>query len=193
MKILWFVVLLAIIAGCSPRVEASVQTDVPKPVVSVVPNQSVKKAALPDLGLAPELSTSVWLNTSRPLRLSELRGKVVLLEMWTYGCINCRNVIPSLKEWHSKYAQEGLVIIGNHFPEFDQERDLQNLITAVEKQGILYPVTQDNDGLNWLAYNNMYWPTLYLMDKNGHIRYTHIGEGSYEKTEQAIQALLVEM
>lgn len=101
-------------------------------------------------------------------------------------------MIPSLKEWHAKYADQGLVIIGNHFPEFEQERDLQNLTDAVERLGIEYAVTQDNDGATWRAYDNRFWPTLYLIDKNGQIRYTHIGEGKYQETEQAIQELLVE-
>jgi peroxiredoxin len=101
-------------------------------------------------------------------------------------------VIPSLKEWDKKYRDQGLVIIGNHFPEFSYEQDLDNLKAAVEKYGIEYAVTQDNDGATWQAYNNHYWPTLYVIDKTGHIRYVHIGEGNYQKTETAIQALLAE-
>ncbi len=147
---------------------------------------------LPLLGIAPEIENSIWINSERALRLSDLRGKVVLLEMWTFGCINCQNVIPSLKTWHSKYAEEGLVIIGNHYPEFAHEHDLDNLKAAVEQMEIEYPVAQDNDGKTWRAYNNRYWPALFLIDKSGNIRYTHIGEGAYTKTEQAIQALLSE-
>ena len=101
-------------------------------------------------------------------------------------------MIPSLREWHSKYADQGLVIIGNHFPEFDYETDLENLRSAVKRYDIQYPVAQDNDGRTWDAYNNMYWPTLYLIDKQGHIRYIHIGEGEYKQTQAAIQALLAE-
>jgi len=101
-------------------------------------------------------------------------------------------VIPSLREWHSKYAAQGLVVIGNHYPEFDYEADLDNLKDAVARYGIEYAVAQDNDGQTWRAYNNRYWPTLYLIDKRGHIRYVHIGEGAYETTESAIQQLLAE-
>jgi hypothetical protein len=101
-------------------------------------------------------------------------------------------VIPSLKEWDQKYRDQGLIIIGNHYPEFSFEEDLSNLQAAVAENGIKYAVTQDNDGATWKAYKNRYWPTLYLIDKNGHLRYSHIGEGGYKTTEAAIQALLVE-
>ena len=150
------------------------------------------RAALPDLGEAPELLNEVWLNTNRPLRLADLRGRVVLLDMWTFGCINCRNVIPSLRDWHTKYADQGLVVIGNHFPEFDYERDLRNLTDALQQLNIPYAVAQDNDGSTWRAYGARYWPSLFLIDKRGHLRYTHIGEGAYGETEQAIRDLLKE-
>ena len=101
-------------------------------------------------------------------------------------------MIPSLKEWDQKYRDQGLVIIGNHYPEFSFEEDLTNLKSAVAEYGIEYPVTQDNDGKTWQAYKNRYWPTLYLIDKNGHIRYVLIGEGRYAETVAAIQALLAE-
>jgi thiol-disulfide isomerase/thioredoxin len=146
----------------------------------------------PDLGPAPELTNEVWLNTSGPLRLKDLRGKVVLLDMWTFGCINCQHIIPSLKEWYGKYQSQGLVVIGNHFPEFDYERDLANLKDAVKQWQIPYPIAQDNNGYTWSAYKTEYWPTIYLLDKQGHIRYVHIGEGSYQETENAIRALLNE-
>jgi thiol-disulfide isomerase/thioredoxin len=101
-------------------------------------------------------------------------------------------VIPSLKEWDQKYRNEGLVIIGNHFPEFGYEAELENLKEKVLEYGIEYPVAQDNEGATWQAYDNRYWPTLYLIDKKGHIRYVHIGEGRYKETETAIQLLLAE-
>lgn len=151
-----------------------------------------KVASLPDLGPAPELTNDTWLNVDAPLRIADLQGKVVLVEMWTFGCINCKNVMPSLKDWHSKYADQGLVIIGNHYPEFSYEEDLDNLKNAVAEYGLEYPVAQDNDGKTWRAYKNRYWPTLYLIDKQGHIRYVHIGEGRYKETEENIQALLAE-
>jgi len=151
-----------------------------------------KLASLPDLGPAPELTNDTWLNVDSPLRLADLRGKVVMVEMWTFGCINCQNVMPSLKEWHAKYKDQGLVIIGNHFPEFSYEKDLANLKDAIARDDIQYAVAQDNDGATWQAYKNHYWPALYLIDKQGHIRYVHIGEGRYKETEENIKALLAE-
>ena len=124
-----------------------------------------KPASLPDLGPAPELTNETWLNVDSPVRLADLRGKVVIVEMWTFGCINCQHVIPSLKEWHSKYKDQGLVIIGNHYPEFSYEADLDTLKDAIARYEIQYAVTQDNDGATWRAYKNHYWPTLYLIDK----------------------------
>jgi thiol-disulfide isomerase/thioredoxin len=149
-------------------------------------------AALPDLGKAPEWTNQVWLNTETPLRLADLHGKVVLLDMWTFDCINCRNVVPSLIQWHNTYKDQGLVVVGNHYPEFGFERDLKNLSSAIQELGIPYPVAQDNDGATWEAYHNQYWPTLYLIDKQGHIRYVKIGEGQYDVTGQAIETLLAE-
>ena len=180
-----FGILAFILFGCAPQSgdiqNQAEQTDMLK-----------KVASLPDLGLAPELENTTWLNVDAPLRLADLRGKVVIVEMWTFGCINCQHVMPSLKEWHAKYKDQGLVIIGNHFPEFGYEADLDNLKAAIAREGIEYAVAQDNDGATWRAYENHYWPALYLIDKQGHIRYVHIGEGRYKETEENIQALLKE-
>lgn len=101
-------------------------------------------------------------------------------------------MIPSVREWHQTYRDQGLVVIGNHFPEFSHERDIANLRAAMERLDVPYAVAQDNDGATWNAYNNRYWPSLYLIDKRGHIRYRHIGEGAYDETESAIQDLLLE-
>ncbi len=147
---------------------------------------------LADLGPAPELNNTVWLNTSTPLRLAELRGKVVALEMWTLGCINCQRVIPHLKDLDARYRSRGLVLIANHFPEFSYEENLGNLKQAVKQAGIHYAVAQDNKGRTWNAYRNTYWPTLYLIDKQGRLRYSHVGEGAYDEIERNIQALLAE-
>jgi thiol-disulfide isomerase/thioredoxin len=152
----------------------------------------VSATQLKDLGPAPELTNEVWLNTDQPLRLANLRGKVVLLDMWTFGCINCQHVIPSLRTWYETYNSQGLVVIGNHYPEFGYEADLGNLKDALARLDVPYPVAQDNDGQTWSAYRNHYWPTLYLIDKRGHLRYEHIGEGAYDQTEGAIQVLLAE-
>jgi len=147
---------------------------------------------LPNLGQAPELTNTVWLNTDHPLRLAELRGKVVLIDMWTFDCINCQHVIPSVRGWYEEYKDQGLVAIGNHYPEFDYEADLNNLKDAVQRLDVPYPVAQDNDGATWSAFRTRAWPSLYLIDKRGNLRYTHIGEGQYDETEAAIRALLAE-
>ncbi len=159
---------------------------------SPVQSAQVTGSDYPDLGAAPELTGDVWLNTTAPLHLADLRGKVVLLDMWTYDCINCRDVVPTLRAWYEKYSPQGLVVIGNHYPEFPYERSLANLKQAVADLNIPYPVVQDNAGANWNAYRSLYWPTLYLIDKQGNLRYTRIGEGGYADIEKAIQALLTE-
>lgn len=189
--------IIPLLAGCvsSPRTNFTGQTAADEPKMQAKATKSLPLGGekyLRDLGKAPELTNTIWLNSDQPLRLKDLRGKVVLLDMWTFDCINCRNTIPSLKDWHAKYATEGLVIIANHFPEFSYEADLDNLKKAVADLGIQYAVAQDNDGTTWQAYHNRYWPTLYLIDKSGNIRYTQIGEGQYAETEKAIQALLAE-
>ncbi len=183
MKILLPIFLL-LLTGCAVSVPHST-------ALSGKPS-ATSKADFPDLGIAPELTNTTWINTSAPMRLADLRGKVVLLEMWTFDCINCRDTIPTLNSWYKDYASQGLIIIGNHFPEFPVEADLNNLKQAVKELGIQYPVAQDNQGVTWNAYDNSYWPTMYLIDKTGHIRYIRIGEGGYDFTESAIQDLLAE-
>jgi uncharacterized protein YgiM (DUF1202 family) len=112
--------------------------------------------------------------------------------MWTYGCYNCVNTLPSVISWWETYQDEGLVVIGNHMPEFSWEAELNNLRQALVDLDVTYPILQDNNRLTWNAYNNRYWPTMYLIDKQGNIRYKHIGEGAYELTEANIQTLLAE-
>ena len=132
-----------------------------------------------------------WIN-SEPLTLDGLKGNVVLVDFWTYSCINCIRTLPYVKSWHDKYADQGLVIIGMHSPEFSFEKERAGVIEAAKKFGLEYPIAQDNDFVTWRSFNNMYWPSKYLIDRNGVIRYTHIGEGAYEETEQMIQRLLAE-
>ena len=182
MKRIWFALLLIGLTSCATRPSGDAMTS---PI-------RLPSASLPDLGPAPELQNSTWLNPDSPLHLADLRGKVVGLEMWTFACINCQHVMPHIKGWYTKYKDQGLVVIGNHFPEFSYEADLNNLKKAVAEDGIAYPVAQDNDGATWDAYNNNYWPSLYLVDKRGHIRYRQIGEGAYDTTEAAIRSLLAE-
>ncbi|MEE8200362.1 MAG: redoxin domain-containing protein [Candidatus Acidoferrales bacterium] len=143
---------------------------------------------------APALPESQWLNTpeKEPLKIEDLKGKVVLVEFWTFACYNCRNVLPYVKGWHRQYADQGLVIVGVHAPEFDFERPLENVEQAVEELGIEYAVALDNDFSTWRRYRNQYWPAMYLVDSEGRIVYQAIGEGSYARTERKIQELLRE-
>ena len=144
------------------------------------------------LKLAPELTKISGYINSQPIMLADLRGKVVLLDFWTYSCINCIRTIPYLNAWHEKYADDGLVIVGVHTPEFEFEKNYNNVKGAVERFGINYPVVQDNEKQTWNAYENRYWPRKYLIDSEGYIRYDHIGEGAYAETEKVIQSLLAE-
>jgi len=142
--------------------------------------------------LAPELIYGgEWFN-SEPLVLENLRGKVVLIDFWTYTCINCIRTLPYLKSWHEKYSDEGLVIIGVHTPEFEFEKNPDNVREAIKDYELLYPIFQDNDYATWRAYSNRYWPAKYLIDKDGRIVYTHFGEGAYDETEEMIQKLLMQ-
>jgi thiol-disulfide isomerase/thioredoxin len=143
---------------------------------------------------APALPETGWLNTpeEKPLRLSELRGKVVLVEFWTFACYNCKNVLPYVKRWHEKYKEQGLVIIGVHTPELSFERPEANVRKAIREQGITFPVVLDNDFAAWKRYDNHYWPAIYLIDAKGQVVYLAIGEGNYERTEARIQQLLQE-
>jgi thiol-disulfide isomerase/thioredoxin len=141
---------------------------------------------------APELrGGGAWIN-SEPLTLADLgsQGKVVLVDFWTYGCYNCRNTLPYIKQWWEKYRDQGLVIVGVHTPEFASEHVLENVQNAVARDGIGWPVVQDNDYAIWQAYGNHYWPHFYLVDERGQIIYDHIGEGAYDETERQIQAAL---
>ena len=132
-----------------------------------------------------------WIN-SDPLTIEELEGKVVLVDFWTYTCINCIRTFPYLKLWHSRYADEGLVILGVHTPEFEFEKDYDNVVQATRDNGIIWPVAQDNDYVTWHNYRNRYWPAKYLIDQDGVVRYTHFGEGGYGETEKQIRLLLAE-
>jgi thiol-disulfide isomerase/thioredoxin len=189
--------LVILITGCSTVSTMSNKSDPTNTergaIPPVVRPTNTTNPNLPDLGKAPELENTVWLNANHPLRLADLHGSVVLLDMWTFDCINCQHVIPYLENWYNQYHSKGLVIIGNHYPEFGYEADLNNLKQAVERLKITYPVAQDNDGSTWDAYHNQYWPALYLIDKRGEIRYRYIGEGNYAETERAIQSLLADV
>lgn len=150
---------------------------------------------LRNLGPAPEFTqTQDWFNTAgmRPLSLSELRGHVVLVDFWTYTCINCIRTLPYLKAWDASYRHDGLTVVGVETPEFAFERDAANVRNAIGQFGLHYPVVQDNEMGTWNAYGNEYWPADYLIDAHGHVRYATFGEGDYAQTETAIRALLAE-
>jgi cytochrome c biogenesis protein CcdA/thiol-disulfide isomerase/thioredoxin len=156
-------------------------------------NGKLKK--LPVLGVAPEfVDTQRWFNTpgDKPLTLRGLRGRVVLVDFWTYSCINCIRTLPYLKAWDAKYRKDGLTIVGVHTPEFPFEREASNVETAIEENGIRYPVVQDNEQATWNAYGNQYWPAEYFIDAQGRVRYVHFGEGEYGEKEKVIRELLAE-
>jgi thiol-disulfide isomerase/thioredoxin len=132
-----------------------------------------------------------WLN-SPPLTAEGLRGKVVLVDFWTFGCVNCRNALPHVRAWYDKYKDQGLVVVGVHSPEFAFEKNLGNLMRAVGELGVSFPVAVDNNFAIWRAFNNRYWPAHYFVDAKGNIRFHHFGEGEYEKSEQVIRQLLDE-
>jgi thiol-disulfide isomerase/thioredoxin len=140
---------------------------------------------------APEIAGGPWIN-SEPLSLEKVRGRVLFVEFWTYGCYNCKNVIPHLRDWHAKYEGQGLVIIGVHTPEFSWERPLEKVTAATRELGIRYAVVQDNDYAIWRRYRNRAWPAAVLVDRKGVVRYSHVGEGAYARTEQVIRQLLAE-
>ena len=147
---------------------------------------------LPVEGTLPSLNGAVeWLNTA-PLSAEQLKGKVVLVDFWTYSCINCLRSLPYTKAWAEKYRDQGLVVIGVHAPEFAFERNVGNVRKAVKEQGINFPVAIDNDYAIWRAFNNQYWPAHYFIDAKGQIRHHHFGEGDYAQSEQVIQQLLEE-
>ena len=132
---------------------------------------------------------SKWFN-SQPLNIADLRGKVVLVDFWTYGCVNCVNTLPHVVALDAKYRNQGLVVIGVHTPEFPFERSASNVQAALKRHGITYPVAQDNESQTWNAYRNQYWPAQYIIDQNGNIVFHHDGEGQYEQIDRTIARLL---
>ena len=135
---------------------------------------------------APDIASQTWLN-SDPIHVSDLKGKVVMVEFWTFGCYNCRNVEPHVKQWHQKYAERGLVVIGVHSPEFSYEHDLGKVRHYLKEPDIRFPVPIDNDFSTWNRYGNRYWPAMYLIDKRGVVRHIRVGEGGYQETERLIK------
>jgi cytochrome c biogenesis protein CcdA/thiol-disulfide isomerase/thioredoxin len=154
--------------------------------------QAAEEGRLADFGPAPELEGIVgWIN-SDPRTLASLRGRVVVVDFWTYSCINCLRTLPYLKAWDAAYRDEGLTILGVHSPEFAFERKADNVRGAVRDLGIRYPVALDNEFETWNAYANRYWPAKYFIDRRGHLRFAHFGEGAYDESERVIRRLLAE-
>jgi len=195
------VVVLARPSKTTPAVSSS--DAVPRPTAASVAQDVAPAAANqpePTVALAPGASGPIapdfdgggaWIN-SVPLKLADLtgQGKVILVDFWTYGCYNCTNTLPYMKQWWEKYKDQGLVIVGVHTPEFQSEQVLENVQAAVQREGIGWPVVQDNDYAIWRAYGNRYWPHFYLVDERGQIIYDHIGEGAYDETDRQIAAAL---
>jgi thiol-disulfide isomerase/thioredoxin len=178
--------LAALLSTAGPCPQVSAQND-------TVPPQTTQPAArLPIEGNFPSLGGATsWLN-SPPQTPTSLRGKPVLIDFWTYTCVNWRRTLPYLRAWADKYKQQGLVVIGVHTPEFDFEKNLDNIRQATTAMEIRYPIAIDSDRKIWRAFNNEYWPALYLIDAQGHIRYHQFGEGEYARSEEVIQQLLTE-
>jgi thiol-disulfide isomerase/thioredoxin len=171
---------------------APAQTSEPEQIIAAqtYPNESPGEL-IPTEPLAPPISSQTWIN-SQPLEWNSLRGKVVMVEFWTFDCINCRHVIPYLRGMYDSYRDKGFTLIGVHSPELNYERVLANVQDAVKKMGLQYPIAIDNDFANWNRYHNLYWPAIYLVDKRGVIRYSHIGEGGYEESRAWIEKLIQE-
>ena len=185
-----------LLAGASSEgvtsVERNVLENVPKVVDFLVSKVRADSMMDESKGAMPSLSGAVqWLN-SPPLSAESLRGKVVLVDFWTYDCINCQRTLPYVKDWAKKYEKDGLVVIGVHTPEYGYERIIDNVRDQVQKLGITYPVAIDNNYAIWRAFDNQYWPAHYLIDAKGQMRYSHFGEGRYEAQEQMIKQLLEE-
>jgi cytochrome c biogenesis protein CcdA/thiol-disulfide isomerase/thioredoxin len=171
---------------------ASAATRLRDLVGSTEPAVAEESSELEDYGLAPEFrDISVWFN-SEPLTLSQLRGKVVVVDFWTYSCVNCLRTLPFLRAWHATYASRGLVLVGVHTPEFAFERDPANVADALDDLDVSWPVALDPEYGTWNAWGNQYWPAKYYIDKRGHVRFAHFGEGDYEEQEQVIRELLAE-
>ncbi|HGM5553089.1 TPA: cytochrome c biogenesis protein DipZ [Pseudomonas putida] len=185
-----------LLAGTSSEgltgIETRVLQNVPKVLDYLVSKVRADSPMETGQGSMPSLSGAVqWLN-SPALNAEDLRGKVVLVDFWTYDCINCQHTLPYVKEWEKKYAKEGLLVIGVHTPEYGYERIIENVREQVQKLGITYPVAIDNNYAIWRNFDNQYWPAHYLIDAKGQVRYSHFGEGGYQAQEQMIRQLLEE-
>jgi cytochrome c biogenesis protein CcdA/thiol-disulfide isomerase/thioredoxin len=195
-KVLGVAVLLGV-AAIALNLDRTILTQISKlettslenKLLSLIQTENTEEAIR---GPLPELAgATAWINT-QPLAKSDLKGKVVLIDFWTYSCINCLRTLPYVKTWYEKYKADGLVVVGIHSPEFAFEKSLTNVQAAVTDLGITYPVALDNDYEIWHAFSNRYWPAHYFVDRNGEIRAHHFGEGNYDESENTIRELLAE-
>jgi thiol-disulfide isomerase/thioredoxin len=162
-------------------------------VVGLVAGSDSTATTLVNCGPAPDFTgITAWLNTpgGKPLSLKDLRGKVVLVDFWTYSCINCQRSLPHVEAWYQQYAKNGLVVVGVHTPEFAFEHVVSNVRAQSAALGVRYPVAIDDKSATWAAYDNEYWPAEYLIDAQGNVRSVHFGEGDYSTTGQLIRELL---
>ena len=167
--------------------------DEESPTTNVTSSENILQIDKSGFKMAPDIvGIAHYLNTTPEELQNEIEGKVVLYDIWTYSCINCIRTLPYITAWDDKYADQGLLIVGIHSPEFEFEKDPENVKMAIEKHGINYPVVMDNEMETWQAFENRYWPRKYIADHEGYIRYNHIGEGAYQETEKIIQQLLDE-
>jgi thiol-disulfide isomerase/thioredoxin len=194
-----FGVLLWLLAACGPAVArrqndavvlsaAAIEQGASKDTPSTAQPTRIDKS---QFKRAAEIASATWLNTETT-DWHSLRGHVVVVDFWTFGCYNCKNTLPYFKKWDEKYRAQGLVVLGVHTPELSYERDVENVRRAVREYDIKYPVAIDGDFANWNRYGVRAWPTWFIVDKEGYIRYSHIGEGAYETSEQVIRELLAE-
>jgi thiol-disulfide isomerase/thioredoxin len=184
MTIRFLAATAAVIAACLTS------TAIPCLSGEIARDQTAPLAVAAVQNAAPNFAgISNWFN-SAPLNMADLRGKVVLVDFWTYGCVNCVNTLPHVTELYAKYRDRGLVVVGVHTPEFPFERSASNVQAALKRHGITYPVAQDNDSQTWNAYRNQYWPAQYIVDQSGKIVFQHDGEGQYEQMDRTIAHLL---
>jgi len=183
-------IIISAIVGTLSFAFSIIETQPPQALNDNLQKQTIDKSGFKK---APKLvGIANYINTTPQELEKEIQGKVVLYDIWTYSCINCIRTLPYITAWNEKYADDGLLIIGIHSPEFEFEKDVKNVQIAVEKYGIKYPVVLDNEWQTWKAFENRYWPRKYIADHEGYIRYDHIGEGEYQETEKVIQQLLEE-
>ena len=184
MTIRFLAATAAVVAACLTS------TAVPCLSGEIVRDQAAPLAVAADQNAAPNFTgIGNWFN-SAPLNMADLRGKVVLVDFWTYGCVNCVNTLPHVAELYAKYRDRGLVVVGVHTPEFPFERSASNVRAALKRHGITYPVAQDNESQTWNAWRNRYWPAQYIIDQSGKIVFQHDGEGQYEQMDRTIARLL---